>query len=61
MKEKRNDILSLRWWMCRYITNEDMSRPEFCCETVVRGSYCKQHAKLCYLPPKKNDLLRSTE
>ena len=53
MKEKKNDILSLRWGMCRYITNDDLSRPRYCCERVARGAYCERHAKICYLPPKK--------
>jgi len=61
MKDQQNGILSLRWWSCRYITNNDMSRPEYCCEKIVRGSYCQKHAKLCYLPPKKNNLLTITE
>jgi hypothetical protein len=42
---------------CRYITNQDMSQPKYCCEPVTRGSYCALHAQICYLTPKemKND------
>jgi len=53
MKEKKYGIMDLKWGVCRYILNKDTSRPEYCCEPVTRGAYCAQHAKLCYLPQKK--------
>ena len=59
--EKKNGIMDLKWGMCRYILNKDMSRPEYCCEPVTLRAYCEKHAKMCYLPLKKNDLLMRTE
>ena len=57
MRKKQNGIMDLNWQTCRYITNQDMSRPNYCCEKITRGSYCVYHARICYLPPKetKND------
>ena len=52
-KEKENGIMSLAWGMCRFILNKDMARPEYCCEPVKRGAYCKEHAEICYIPLKK--------
>ena len=51
--EKKNGIIDLKWNTCRFILNKDTSRPEYCCELVTRRAYCEKHAKICYLPPKK--------
>ena len=45
-------ILELRIFHCRYIVNE--AETLFCGAEVHRVSYCKQHYRLCYLPPKRS-------
>jgi len=53
MRKKNNGIMDLKWSTCRYILNDDTSRPNYCCEQVTRRAYCEKHAKICYLPLKK--------
>lgn len=52
------DSLNIGFWKlkktsCRYVVND--GRPEqfiFCGATQEKGSYCAEHAAICYLPPK---------
>ena len=53
--ELENPITRLRMGECRFILNDDTSRPVYCCEPIDRKSYCKKHADICYMPaePKR--------
>jgi len=53
--ELENPITRLRLGECRYILNDDTSKPVYCCEPIHRRSYCKKHADICYMPvePKR--------
>ncbi len=42
----------LRRNSCRYIINDDTTRPIFCREPVKRVSYCAAHYALCYVPAR---------
>ena len=48
-------ILALNPNTCRFITNDDTSKPKYCLAPVKRRSYCEEHAALCYLPRRKAD------
>jgi hypothetical protein len=48
-------ILALNTNTCRFITNDDTSKPQYCLAPIKRRSYCEQHAALCYLPRRKAD------
>jgi len=52
MRKSKNDIMSLNWRTCRFILNDDTSRPKYCCEIVTRRPYCEKHARICYIPSK---------
>ena len=55
-KPKRSiDILQLTPRSCRYITGEDNKRGAlYCGDNKSVGSYCAEHAKMCYIPLKKS-------
>lgn len=41
----------LRSYSCRFIINDTAkSKAVFCGDQIDRGSYCKEHADLCYRP-----------
>jgi len=42
----------LRHDTCRYIINDDTTRPIFCLKPVHRVSYCTEHYALCYVPAR---------
>jgi hypothetical protein len=43
----------LRYNSCRYIISPDFAlSTRYCGQEKTRGSYCKSHGALCYLPPK---------
>jgi hypothetical protein len=44
-----NEIIRLKIDSCRYIMNDDMTKPIFCGDTISRRAYCETHAKLCYI------------
>lgn len=44
-----NEITRLRIDSCRYILNDDMTKPVFCGDPISRRAYCETHAKLCYI------------
>jgi hypothetical protein len=48
-----NQITRLKITECRFILNDDTSKPVYCCEPIDRRSYCKKHADICYMPPEK--------
>jgi hypothetical protein len=48
-------ILKLNSNTCRFITNDDTSKPKYCLAPIKRRSYCEEHAALCYLPRRKAD------
>lgn len=48
-------ILALKIGTCRYITNDDTSKPVYCMKPVERRAYCEHHASLCYLPRRQKD------
>jgi hypothetical protein len=48
-----NQITRLRAENCRYILNDDTTKPVYCCEPIDRRSYCKKHADICYMLPEK--------
>lgn len=43
-------LLDLKSWSCRYMVNEDNTKPFFCGAPKEVRSYCKVHADLCYVP-----------
>ena len=46
---------------CRYISNDDMSRPDVCGEPTLKGySYCKEHKEVCYRVFERKDLKNHT-
>lgn len=46
-------ILDLGYTNCRFIVSEDSGKPPiYCGEEIDRGSYCKEHADLCYVPAR---------
>lgn len=46
-------ILDLGYTNCRFIVSEDADKPPiYCGEEIDRGSYCKTHADLCYVPAR---------
>lgn len=46
-------ILDLSYNNCRFIMSDDPSKPPvYCGEEIDRGSYCKSHADLCYVPAR---------
>lgn len=46
-------ILDLGYTNCRFIVSDDASKPPiYCGEEINRGSYCKEHADLCYVPAR---------
>lgn len=46
-------ILDLGYTNCRFIVSEDMDKPPiYCGEEINRGSYCKDHADICYVPAR---------
>lgn len=46
-------ILDIGYINCRFIVSEDMNKPPiYCGEEIDRGSYCKEHADLCYVPAR---------
>jgi len=46
-------ILDLGYTNCRFIVSEDTDKPPiYCGEEINRGSYCKEHADLCYIPAR---------
>jgi GcrA cell cycle regulator len=57
-KGSAKDSLNIGFWKlkphsCRYVVND--SRPEnfiFCGAPQERGSYCAEHAAICFIPPK---------
>jgi hypothetical protein len=42
----------LRHDSCRFIINDDTTRPIFCRDPVHRVSYCAAHYAICYVPPR---------
>jgi hypothetical protein len=48
-----NNITRLRIDSCRYILNDDMTKPIFCGDPISRRAYCETHAKLCYIVSEK--------
>lgn len=48
-----NQITRLRIEHCRFILNDDTSKPVYCCEPISRRSYCEAHAKICYMPRER--------
>jgi hypothetical protein len=45
-------LMELEFFSCRYVvTNEDPQNALYCGRPKVRGSYCLDHAKLCYTKP----------
>ena len=48
-----NEITRLRIDSCRYILNDDMTKPVFCGDPISRRAYCETHAKLCYVVSEK--------
>jgi hypothetical protein len=49
-KKEPVGILDLKPSSCRYIVNDNISKPLFCGSPKKIRSYCKQHADLCYVP-----------
>jgi len=49
-KIKPVSLLDLKSWSCRYMVNEDKTKPFFCGAPKEYISYCKVHADLCYSP-----------
>ena len=49
-KIKPVSLLDLKSWSCRYMVNEDKTKPFFCGAPKEIRSYCKMHADLCYVP-----------
>ena len=49
-KIKPVSLLDLKSWSCRYMVNEDKTKPFFCGAPKEIRSYCKVHADLCYVP-----------
>jgi len=57
-KGSAKDSLNIRFWKlktnsCRYVVND--GRPEtfiFCGAPQERGSYCAEHAAICFMPPR---------
>jgi len=45
-----SNVVRLKHDSCRYILNSDMTAPIFCSNTIHHRSYCKEHARLCYIP-----------
>jgi hypothetical protein len=43
-----HSIIDLKPHHCRFIKNDDTSKPIYCCKPVVARSYCAEHMKLCY-------------
>ena len=54
IKGKRNvTFLNLKLSSCRYIIGEpNGAKTIYCGATKQRGSFCMEHAKLCYVPSK---------
>lgn len=56
IKDKPIGFFELTPFTCRYIVNDGKpSQFLFCDKPKVIRSYCDEHAKLCYLPPKKKE------
>lgn len=51
-------IMHLKRNSCRFILNEDMTKPVYCCEPVAEKSYCSVHLKQCYYPVYKGGRAR---
>ena len=46
-------IMRLKVDHCRFILNDDTSKPVYCCEPISRRSYCEAHANICYMPRER--------
>jgi len=47
-------LMELKPSMCRYVMdNSDFGNALYCGDPMEKGSYCKDHAMLCYLPKDK--------
>lgn len=56
IKDKPIKFMDLTPFSCRYIVNDGKaSEFLFCGKPKMIRSYCEDHAKLCYLPPKTKE------
>ena len=57
IKDKPVKFMDLTPFSCRFIVNEGKaSEFLFCGKPKMIRSYCEDHAKLCYLPPKVKEI-----
>lgn len=49
-------ILDLQYWSCRYVLGDPKTPLDkiYCGQISEQGSYCKDHAQLCYQPVQIN-------